>query len=89
MCGSFARIPSSGSKCSGRRNCRVYLGRFISEDPVSLGGGINQYAFAGDDPINGSDPSGLCEGVGCTAVNISRHADGELVSVLLTKAMFQ
>jgi RHS repeat-associated protein len=35
-------------------------GRFISEDPIGLAGGINQYAFAGNDPVNGWDPSGLC-----------------------------
>jgi RHS repeat-associated protein len=33
-------------------------GRFISEDPIGLAGGINQYAFSASDPINGSDPSG-------------------------------
>ena len=35
------------------------LGRFISEDPIGLDGGINPYAFAAADPINGSDPTGL------------------------------
>jgi RHS repeat-associated protein len=34
-------------------------GRFLSEDPIGLEGGINPYAFAGSDPINGADPSGL------------------------------
>ncbi len=34
-------------------------GRFMSEDPVGLAGGINLYAFAGNDPIGGSDPYGL------------------------------
>jgi RHS repeat-associated protein len=34
-------------------------GRFLSEDPAGLGGGTNPYLFAGDDPINGSDPYGL------------------------------
>jgi RHS repeat-associated protein len=33
--------------------------RFISPDPLGLAAGINQYAFAGGDPINGSDPSGM------------------------------
>jgi RHS repeat-associated protein len=34
-------------------------GRFLSEDPVGLEGGINPYAFAGSDPVNASDPTGL------------------------------
>jgi RHS repeat-associated protein len=32
--------------------------RFVSEDPIGLQGGINEYLFAGGDPINNSDPSG-------------------------------
>jgi hypothetical protein len=38
-----------------------YTGRFVSEDPVGLAGGINPYVFAGGDPTNGSDPSGLAQ----------------------------
>jgi RHS repeat-associated protein len=37
------------------------LGRFISEDPIGLAGGINQFAYVGNDPQNGTDPSGLHE----------------------------
>jgi hypothetical protein len=33
------------------------VGRFIQEDPIHAG--VNDYIFAGNDPINGSDPSGL------------------------------
>jgi len=33
--------------------------RFISEDPIGLAGGINMYAFANGDPVNGTDPFGL------------------------------
>ena len=36
-------------------------GRWISKDPILLAGGLNLYAFCGNDPVNGSDPSGLCE----------------------------
>ena len=35
------------------------IGRFISEDPIGLAGGINKYAFGGGDPINSHDPLGL------------------------------
>ncbi len=35
------------------------LARFISEDPAGQNAGINQYIYAGDDPINRRDPTGL------------------------------
>ena len=35
------------------------LGRWISEDPIGIAGGLNVYAYAGNDPVNGRDPSGL------------------------------
>jgi RHS repeat-associated protein len=34
-------------------------GRFLSEDPLGVDAGLNQYAFVGDDPVNGFDASGL------------------------------
>jgi RHS repeat-associated protein len=37
------------------------LGRFISEDPIGLAGGINQFAYVGNNPQNRIDPSGLYE----------------------------
>jgi RHS repeat-associated protein len=36
------------------------LGRFVSEDPIGLSGGINQYAYVDNAPLDGRDPSGLC-----------------------------
>lgn len=35
------------------------LGRFLSEDPIGIAGGLNLYAYAGNDPVNARDPSGL------------------------------
>jgi RHS repeat-associated protein len=58
------------------------LGRFLSEDPVGLAGGINMYVYAGDDPVDATDPSGTemrpigftCPGVGPSGV---RHINFE------------
>jgi RHS repeat-associated protein len=36
-----------------------HTGRFVSEDPIGLAGGINVYAYALNSPVNYTDPSGL------------------------------
>jgi RHS repeat-associated protein len=35
------------------------LARFVSEDPIGLGGGINQSSYVSNDPMNRLDPFGL------------------------------
>ena len=34
-------------------------GRWLSNDPIGISGGLNQYVFCGDNPVNGRDPDGL------------------------------
>ncbi|TLY46761.1 MAG: RHS repeat-associated core domain-containing protein, partial [Gammaproteobacteria bacterium] len=46
--------------------------RFISEDPIGLGGGANSYAYVHGSPTNKRDPSGRmqqCTPVGCYGDN--------------------
>jgi RHS repeat-associated protein len=37
------------------------LGRFLQTDPIRFAGGMNMYGYVGGDPVNSSDPSGLCK----------------------------
>src|SRR6185312_12184413 len=64
----------SGSLIEGSRDASGLLykrnryydpasGKFTSQDPLGLGGGLNVYGFAGGDPVNLDDPFGLCPGL--------------------------
>ncbi|WP_234349316.1 RHS repeat-associated core domain-containing protein [Xanthomonas citri] len=44
------------------RYYRPQWGRFISEDPIRLAGGVNVYAYVSNAPLNFVDPLGLREG---------------------------
>jgi RHS repeat-associated protein len=55
------RDPLTGLMHYRARSYDPQLGRFISEDPIGLAGGLNQFAYVGNDPQNRTDPSGLHE----------------------------
>lgn len=60
--GSFLATKFDNSGLIYMRN-RYYdpgSGRFTQEDPIGLAGGLNVYGFAQGDPVNFSDPFGLC-----------------------------
>jgi uncharacterized protein RhaS with RHS repeats len=40
--------------------------RFISKDPIGLAGGINYYAYVGNNPVNEKDPFGLSSERDCS-----------------------
>ena len=50
------------------------LGRFISEDPLGLVAGTNQYLYVGGDPVTLTDPGGL--GPCKEGQHIKRNEDG-------------
>jgi RHS repeat-associated protein len=37
-------------------------GRWLSNDPIGISGGLNQYVFCNNNPVNFRDPLGLCKG---------------------------
>jgi RHS repeat-associated protein len=62
---SLLQDQMDGSGLMYRRN-RYYdpaSGRFTQEDPIGLAGGLNLYGYANGDPVNYSDPFGLCPGL--------------------------
>jgi RHS repeat-associated protein len=54
-----AWVPEVGLWYYKARFLRPDIGRFLQTDPIAVEGGINLYAYVGNDPINWLDPSGL------------------------------
>jgi len=51
--------PEEASKYYRARYYDPKIGRFLSEDPIGLAGGVNFYSYVGSSPVNYSDPWGL------------------------------
>lgn len=54
-------IPEAGLFYYKARIYSPILGRFLQTDPAGYGAGMNLYMYVSGDPINRTDPSGLCD----------------------------
>lgn len=54
-----AWLPEAGRYHYRARTYDPNTGRFQQPDPILWAGGMNLYAYVGNDPVNGIDPSGL------------------------------
>ncbi|CAN7656590.1 RHS repeat-associated core domain-containing protein [Bosea sp. LjRoot9] len=50
--------PETGLYYYRARMYAPALGRFLQPDPIGTQGGLNLYAYVGNDPLNATDPSG-------------------------------
>jgi RHS repeat-associated protein len=69
--GTLLEDKENGTGRIFRRNRTVdpATGRFTQEDPIGIAGGLNVYGFSNGDPVNFSDPFGLCS-VWSAAANV-------------------
>ena len=71
----------SGLWHNGNRDYDPLVGRYIESDPIGLEGGVNTYAYVGDNPITNVDSLGLCDKPKCTAA----QAEAAAVAAKLAK----
>ena len=55
------KADATGTYYRRNRSYDPNTARFTQEDPIGLAGGMNLYGFASGNPVNYSDPFGLCD----------------------------
>jgi RHS repeat-associated protein len=79
---TYTNDSATGLDYADQRYYASNFGRFMSSDPGNAGGlsnpqSLNRYSYVLNDPINGSDPRGLC-GVFLAGINTSPPASQDL-----------
>ncbi|MEQ1709496.1 MAG: RHS repeat-associated core domain-containing protein [Terricaulis sp.] len=89
-------LPEAGVYHYKARAYLPALGRFAQTDPIGFGGGMNLYAYVGNDPVGFSDPMGLAEVCATPTgsriprcVNVDGNGNGDSSDVDLTPAQIR
>jgi RHS repeat-associated protein len=61
-------IYSRNAYCYRARYYDSTVGRFLNEDPITFGGGMNFYTYVGNRAATATDPSGFNSGQGAISI---------------------
>jgi RHS repeat-associated protein len=67
-------LPEASAYNYKARAYSPVLGRFLQTDPIGMAGGINLYAYTGNDPVNLDDPLGLDSDISHKPIFVWGHA---------------